>query len=198
MTEASTHVPAVTREVLDLPDGRILEWTSSGPTDGPVLIHHHGSPGGALPSRIWTRTAAVRGFRLIIPARPGYGLSDRRVGRSIADVAADTGALLDALGAEAAYVTGTSGGGPHALACGALLGDRVLGVATMGSVAPFGVPELDWTAGMGDDNIEEFGAAVQGEAALRALLDSMSSSRPTPRRPGRLSPACCRRWTWPA
>lgn len=165
--------PVVTRDTLDLPDGRLLDWTSTGPVDDPVLLHHHGSPGGALPERVWARAAAAHGLRLVIPARPGYGYSDRRPGRSVADFAGDCAALLDALGAERAYITGSSGGGPHALACGALLPDRVLAVATLGSVAPYGLPELDWLAGMGQDNVEEFGAAVVGEPVLRALLEPM-------------------------
>jgi len=38
--------------------------------------------------------------------------------------------------------------------------------ATIASVAPFGVTGLDWFAGMGQENIDEFGAALKGEAAI--------------------------------
>ena len=117
--------PLVTRDVLALPDGRLLDWTVCGPEDGVPLLNHHGSPSGALPVRAWARAAADRGLRLVTPARPGYGRSDRRPRRSVADVAADSAALLDALGADTAYVAGWSGGGPHALACGALLSDAL-------------------------------------------------------------------------
>jgi pimeloyl-ACP methyl ester carboxylesterase len=86
-------------------------------------------------------------------------------------VAADTAAVLDYLGAERAYVAGHSGGGPHALACAALLPDRVMGTALIAGVAPWGAEGLDWLEGMGIENHEEFGAAVRGEADLAAYLD---------------------------
>jgi pimeloyl-ACP methyl ester carboxylesterase len=66
---------------------------------------------------------------------------------------------------------GWSGGGPHALATAALLGDRVTGVLTMASVAPYGGEGLDFLAGMGEGNVVEFGAALDGEDALRPLLE---------------------------
>lgn len=164
--------PVVTRDVLDLPDGRLLDWTSCGPADGVPLLNHHGSPSGALPVRAWARAAADRGLRLVTPARPGYSRSDRLPRRSVADVAADSAALLDALGADTAYVAGWSGGGPHALACGALLPDRVRAVAVVSGVAPYGAAGLDFLAGMGQDNVAEFGAALEGEGMLRGYLDA--------------------------
>ncbi|HYN74813.1 MAG TPA: alpha/beta hydrolase [Candidatus Limnocylindria bacterium] len=161
----------VARDVMDLLDGRLLEWTSVGPPGGDVLLHHHGTPSGSRPDRSWVRAVTGRGLRLVTPARPGYGFSDRRPGRGIADVAADCAALLDRLEVEQAYVSGVSGGGPHALACGALLGDRVRSVAVIGSVAPYDAPGLDFLAGMAQDNVEEFGASLAGEALLRSLLE---------------------------
>ncbi len=163
----------VSWNLMSLPDGRTLEWTSVGPADGVPLLFHHGTPSGATPVRAWASAAAARGLRLVCAARPGYGRSDRLQGRTVADVAADSRALLNALEAPYAYVAGTSGGGPHALACGALLPERVLAVTVVAGVGAFGVPDLDFLAGMGQDNLEEFEAALSGESVLRAYLDGI-------------------------
>ena len=85
------------------------------------------------------------------------------------DVAADTAAVLAAIGADRCLVTGWSGGGPHALACGARLGAAVA-VLVIAGVAPYGVPGLDWMAGMGRANVVEFSAALHGEDRLRSYL----------------------------
>ncbi|MBE7188375.1 alpha/beta hydrolase, partial [Jatrophihabitans endophyticus] len=79
---------------------------------------------------------------------------------------------LDQLEAPRCVVGGASGGGPHALATAALLPDRVSGVLTVAGAGPFDVPGLDFLAGMGEQNVEEFGAAVDGESACRAYLEA--------------------------
>jgi pimeloyl-ACP methyl ester carboxylesterase len=122
--------------------------------------------------RAMARAAEARGLRLVTWSRPGYGASTRQAGRSVADVVADTAAVLDHLGAESCLVAGWSGGGPHALACGALLPDRVRGVLCIAGVAPYAAEGLDFLAGMGEDNIEEFSAALEGEHTLRPWLDA--------------------------
>jgi pimeloyl-ACP methyl ester carboxylesterase len=157
---------------ITLTDGRELEVEVSGPDGGPVLVFHHGTPGGSEQMRAMARAAEARGLRLVTWSRPGYGASTRQAGRSVADVVADTAAVLDHLGAESCLVAGWSGGGPHALACGALLPDRVRGVLCIAGVAPYAAEGLDFLAGMGEDNIEEFGAALEGEHALRPWLDA--------------------------
>jgi pimeloyl-ACP methyl ester carboxylesterase len=152
-----------------LPDGRRVDVRVSGPADGLPLVFHHGTPGAATPVRALQRAAHARGLRLVTMSRPGYGGSDRQFGRDVADVAADTAAVLAELGADRCVVAGWSGGGPHALACGARLAaaDAVLVIA---GVAPYDAADLDWLAGMGADNVIEFGAALEGEDALRPFL----------------------------
>lgn len=163
------------RARLTVADGRVLEVYLTGwqttPDDAPVLVHHHGTPGCGRLSQVLRAGAATLGLRVICPTRPGYGGSTRRPGRDVAAVADDVRQVLDALGVTRAVVTGESGGGPHALATAALLPDRCPAVATLAGVGPHGVPELDFTAGMGQDNIEEFGAARDGETTLRPYLD---------------------------
>jgi pimeloyl-ACP methyl ester carboxylesterase len=114
---------------------------------------------------------ARRGLRHVTYSRPGYGGSDRHPGRSVADCAADVAAIVDALGIERFFIAGISGGGPHALACTALLGHRVIAAATLGSVAPYDAEGLEWLDGMGQENLDEFGAASAGEDALVAYLE---------------------------
>jgi pimeloyl-ACP methyl ester carboxylesterase len=156
-------------EQLSLPDGRRLDFRVSGPDEGMPLVFHHGTPGAATPFRSIERAAHHRGLRLVTTSRPGYGSSSRRAGRQIVDVVVDTGALLEALGAEHCLVAGWSGGGPHALACAAHLG-AVRAALVIAGVAPHDADDLDWTAGMGADNLAELGAAEQGELQLRPYL----------------------------
>ena len=85
---------------------------------------------------------------------------------------ADTKAVLAAIGAERCVIGGWSGGGPHALVCAARL-DEAAAVLLIARVAPYGAEGLDWTAGMGEDNVTEFEAAVQGEGRLRPYLEEV-------------------------
>lgn len=156
---------------LTLPDGRHLDVTVTGPEDGVPLVFHHGTPGSGVQLRSMRRAAAQHGVRLVTYSRPGYGDSTRLAGRTIASVTDDVAALLDHLGADRCLVAGWSGGGPHALATAAGLADRVAGVLVVAGVAPYGADGLDFLAGMGEGNVEEFGLAVRGEDALRPFLE---------------------------
>jgi pimeloyl-ACP methyl ester carboxylesterase len=151
-----------------LPDGRRLDLRVSGPADGLPLVFHHGTPGAATPIRALERAAHARGLRLVTTSRPGYGDSSPQPGRRVVDVAADTATVLAAIGADRCLIAGWSGGGPHALACGARLGATA--VLVIAGVAPYAAEGLDWMAGMGEGNIAEFSAALDGEDRLRPLL----------------------------
>ena len=80
-------------------------------------------------------------------------------------------AIANELALERLHVIGWSGGGPHALACAALLRQLVASVATIAGVAPATAEGLDWPDGMADENREEFGAALAGTDALTAFLE---------------------------
>jgi pimeloyl-ACP methyl ester carboxylesterase len=161
------------------PDGRTLRTYQAGDPAGETVLVHHGTPCSGILAQWWAADAAERGIRLIGYDRPGYGSrsggSDRHPGRSVAHAAADAATIADHLGVERFRTWGISGGGPHALACGALLPDRVTAVAALASVAPYAAAGLDWSAGMGQDNLDEFGAAVAGEATLREYLNQASA-----------------------
>jgi pimeloyl-ACP methyl ester carboxylesterase len=177
-TQAALAVPRPEDRVAITPDGRRLTYTVSGPDDALPIVVHHGTPGSANASQDWLRATAASGLRLVTYERPGYGGSDRRPGRTVADAAQDVAVILDAIGAEVCITEGRSGGGPHALACAALLPDRVLAAASVAGVAPYaadgvGGLSLDaWLAGMGQDNVDEVAATLQGEAVLRAWIEA--------------------------
>jgi pimeloyl-ACP methyl ester carboxylesterase len=153
-------------EIVRLPDGRELEVLLQGADEGTLLIFHHGSPGAAVPFAPFDAATAERGIVLALPSRAGYGGSTRQEGRTVASAAADAAALADHLGHERFLTTGWSGGGPHALACAALLPDRVMAAATIAGVAPYDAEGLDWTAGMGEDNQVEYPLAARDPEAL--------------------------------
>jgi pimeloyl-ACP methyl ester carboxylesterase len=159
--------------MITLPDGRDLELEVTGPDDAPVLLFHHGTPGGSRQRDSMAREVHARGHRLVTWSRAGYGASTRRPGRSVADEVDDVRAVLDHLGAETCLVAGWSGGGPHALASGALAPERVRAVLCIAGVAPYDAEGLRFLDGMGEENVEEFGSAAQGEDVLRPYLDAI-------------------------
>ena len=152
-----------------LPDGRRLDLRVSGPAGGFPLVFHHGTPGAATPIRVRERAVHARGLRLVTTSRPGYGDSTPQPGRSVVDVVADTAAVLAAIGAGRCLIAGWSGGGPHALACGARLA-ATAAVLVIAGIAPYGAAGLDYMAGMGYDNIVEISTALKGEHQLRPYL----------------------------
>jgi pimeloyl-ACP methyl ester carboxylesterase len=89
---------------------------------------------------------------------------------------------------------GHSGGGPHALACAALLPERVLGAVGVAGLAPSPAEGLDWFAGMGPFGAAELRAAAGGRAPLEAYLASteFDSAQFTPADHAALAGA----WSW--
>jgi len=161
---------------------RSLTVHEHGPPDGPAILYHHGSPSTGLPFSPWLDDVARRGARLVSYDRPGYGESTPVRGRKVADAAADSAAIMDALGVERFVTWGVSGGGPHSLACAALLGDRVAAAASLGGVAPFDAPGLNYFRGMGDENLAEFGLTMAGREYIEPFSDrvaaEMASAQP--------------------
>ena len=151
-------------------DGRRLEVLTSGADDGLPLLFHTGTPGGLAAFPPMAQAEAARGLRTVMYARPGYGESTPQPGRLVADCAADAAVILDHLGADQFVTAGWSGGGPHALACAALLPGRCLAAAPLAGPAPRRAEGLDWLAGMGPENIEEFTAASDGGETFDRML----------------------------
>src|SRR5688500_1679717 len=158
------------------PGGRSLDVYADGPEGALPVLFHNGTPSSGQHYGPFVDAASQRGLRMVSFSRAGYGSSTRDPGRSIAEVTPDVAAVLEELGAERFYTLGWSGGGPHALACAALLPKRVIGAATVGGLAPYDAEGLDWMADMGQENIDAFSAALAGDAALRPLLEGIAPS----------------------
>jgi pimeloyl-ACP methyl ester carboxylesterase len=158
----------VTETDLTLGDGRTLHTYDTGADHAAgrlVLFWHHGTPNIGAPPEPLFPAAERLGIRWVSYDRPGYGGSTPYPERNVASAAADVSAVADALGIDRFAVMGHSGGGPHALACGALLPERVLGVVSVAGLAPFGAEGLDWFAGMSDSGVASLRAAAEGRAA---------------------------------
>jgi pimeloyl-ACP methyl ester carboxylesterase len=118
-------------------DGGTVEYVVDGPTDARgLLLFHVGTPSAAVLYPGLVAAAAAHGLRTATYSRAGYGRSSRRPGRSVADEAAISAALADRLGTQRFLTAGWSGGGPVALACAALLPDRVGACMTLAGLAP--------------------------------------------------------------
>jgi pimeloyl-ACP methyl ester carboxylesterase len=157
--------------VIQTAEGRALAISESGDLDGYPVLVHMGTPNSRRLYGRNVRDAAERGLRLISYDRPGYGGSDADPGRSVADCAADVRAICAALGIERLAMWGISGGGPHVLACAALLPDLTAAVASLASPAPYGADGLDWFDGMGQLNVDDTRLMMADEPAARAKMD---------------------------
>jgi pimeloyl-ACP methyl ester carboxylesterase len=160
-------------------DGRSIEVVLQGAEEGVLLIFHHGSPGAAQSFEPFHRAAAERGIVIAFPSRAGFGGSSRQEGRTVASAAADAAALADHLGHDRFLTAGWSGGGPHALACAALLPNRVRAAATIAGVAPYEAGGLDWTAGMGEDNQIEYPLAARDPDELLRWMEPHAEAMAT-------------------
>jgi len=154
------------------PDGRVLAIEEAGDPDGRPVLVHDGTPNSRHLYQPHAIDAAVRGLRLISYDRPGYGGSTPQPGRSVGDCAADVRAICAELGIDRLAMWGISGGGPHVLACAALLPDLVTAAASLASPAPLDAEGLDWFEGMGDWNAEDTRLYLRDPEAARTKLES--------------------------
>lgn len=158
---------------VETPDGRTLAVEDAGDRGGSPVLVHVGTPGGRrLYGPRTLADAERRKLRLISYDRPGYGGSTPQPGRSMADCASDVRAICAALGIGRLPMWGLSGGGPHVLACAALLPDLVPAVAALASVAPYDAEELDWLAGFSDAALDEVRLMQADEPRARALFEA--------------------------
>ena len=156
-----------------LPDGRLVAYIDGGDPAGYPVLGLHGTPGCRLNRLPDDSVYARAGARYITTDRAGYGQSSRHRGRSVADEAADVRAVADLLGLDRFSVVGGSGGGPHALACAALLDGRVERVACQSSLAPLGAGGMrrdEWLDEMVPESAQALEWAEAGEAFLAAEI----------------------------
>jgi pimeloyl-ACP methyl ester carboxylesterase len=138
---------------------RKLAIDISGASHGSPVILFHGTPGSRNGPKPRGKVLYNLGVRLISYDRPGYGGSSPQPGRTVADAASDVEVIADALELDQFAVVGRSGGGPHALACAALLSTRVTRTGVLVSLAQPNATDLDWFDGMTESNIKDFAAA---------------------------------------
>jgi pimeloyl-ACP methyl ester carboxylesterase len=154
--------------VLRLGDRRLLGFSEYGDPAGAPVLAFHGTPGSRLQLAVLDGAARAVGVRLIVPDRPGYGLSDPEPDRRLADWPADVRAIADHLSLDRFAVLGVSGGAPHALACAAADAGRVTRVAVVSGVAP---PDC-WVASGRSSRLEKAVALLMrtGGPLLRTLV----------------------------
>jgi pimeloyl-ACP methyl ester carboxylesterase len=148
-------------------DGRTLAVQEAGDPDGKPVLAHNGSPNSRQIYPPIAADAAARGIRLISYDRPGYGESDPQPGRTVSSCADDVRTICAELGISRLATWGVSGGGPHVLACAALLPDLVAAAASLASLAPYPAEGLDWFAGMGQENVDDFKLGLSDPDAVR-------------------------------
>ena len=163
-------------KVVRTEDGRRLTVEEWGDPQGYPCFLLHGTPGSRVGPRPRAGVLYRRGIRLLAYDRPGYGGSDRLAGRKVADAAADVETIADTLGLEHFAVVGRSGGGPHALACAALLPHRVTKVAVLVGIAPRDADGLEWHAGMTPANRRAYAVADTGMDRLTAWYEAHAAA----------------------
>ena len=149
---------------------RSLSVAVAGAERGWPVFLMHGTPGSRSGPRPRSSVLYRLGVRLISYDRPGYGGSTRMPGRRVADAAHDVAAIADDLGIGEFSVVGRSGGGPHALACAALIPGRVRRAAVLVGLAPSDATGLDWFGGMTPANQRAYGAAERDALLLAEQL----------------------------
>lgn len=164
---------------VSLSDGRVIAYLDGGDPQGFPIFGLHGTPGCRLSRWPDDNVYANAGIRYITTDRAGYGQSSRHRGRSVVDDAADVLAVADALGITQFSVVGGSGGGPHALACAAVVKDRVVKVACQSGIAPLGEEGMnrdEWVAGMTETIAAELTWAEAGEKILMQQMQIQQQS----------------------
>jgi pimeloyl-ACP methyl ester carboxylesterase len=142
---------------------RRLAFERQGDPNGTPVLFMHGMPGSRKGTYLSPDLLDSLGVSLISYDRPGYGRSSRHEGRTVADSAEDVRNIADALGLNKIGIVGRSGGVAHALACAALLPDRVSKVAVQGGMASLYAMGPSWYEGMAESNIAVFGTTNDQE-----------------------------------
>jgi pimeloyl-ACP methyl ester carboxylesterase len=174
----------VIEHMLTFADGRTLHYYDAPPANGGdvdrgvvgenalTVVWLHGTPNLGEPPEPLFPAADERGIRFVSYDRPGYDTSTEQPGRTIASAVHDVAAIVDELGVDRFAVLGHSGGGPHALACAALLPERVIAAIDGSGTAPYGSEGLDFFAGTNPSGAASQRAAVLGREELTKHIES--------------------------
>jgi len=148
--------------ILKLRDGRAFDYITNDSENSSAILFHHGTPGECTGWQTWFDE--INGVKAIAASRPGYGLSDRNKGRTVARDLDDLSELLEFLKVESFVSVGWSGGGPHAI--NMTRHSLCKGAITLAGVGEWGNSDLNFLDGMGPENHDEFGAALAGEVQI--------------------------------
>lgn len=102
-----------TPRTIRLRDGRRLGCAEWGDPGGRPLLYFHGWP-GSREGRLGGEAAKAKGVRMIALDRPGMGLSDYQLRRSLVDWPDDVIQVTAALGLDRFAMLGISTGTPYA------------------------------------------------------------------------------------
>ncbi len=172
-----------------LPGGRRLGFAEYGSQTGLPVIMYHGTPGSRFHplAALCTQNSNPHNLRVIVPERPGCGLSDAQPGRTVGDHVNNVQYLADFLGIERFSVIGISGGAPYALATAAALGQRVERVAIVCGIAPldapgmreqFGASQRMLLSGVEEAKVEVYQMAKMVSANADAVLAHVCAGLP--------------------
>ena len=167
---STTATNDLTDQILSLPDGRTLGYAEYGVPNGSPLIFFHGFPSSRLEALGLDGILRRRNLRVIVPDRPGFGVSTFQPHRRITDWPADVQDLTHHLGLSRFAILGGSGGGPYALACAQQLPrEKLSAVGLMAPAGPWGsgtqdVPMSSWLTSV---------AATHTPSALRLATDGL-------------------------
>lgn len=130
----------VVDQAIRLIDDRQLAYCEYGAPGGRPLFFFHGMPGSRYYRHPNDSILRRLNIRLIVPDRPGYGLSDFQPGRKLLDWPSDLEQLADHLGLNRFSVLGHSGGGPYVSACAYQIPDRLHRAGIISGLGPYEVP----------------------------------------------------------
>jgi len=156
---------------LELDDGRTIGYSTWGDSQGTPVFIAHGTPGSrralspGLDDSAWLRQQRLR---FIGVDRPGYGYSDPWPEASLLDCAEDFVRVADHLRLERFAALGVSGGGPYAIGLGALVPERVKGVAIVSGLGMLDRPGA--LEEMSEGNVEEIKMAMDSPDDLATAL----------------------------
>ena len=128
-----------TDQTMQLRNGRKLGYARYGNPSGKPVFYFTGGNSSRLEGQWFEEAAQQQNINLIVPDRPGFGLSDFQPGRQFLDWPDDVTQLADSLGIDKFAVLGLSGGSPHVAAVCYKLPERVTRAAIVSGVAP---PEM--------------------------------------------------------
>lgn len=128
-----------TDQILKLSDGRTLGYAEYGDLAGTPVFYFTGGNSSRLEGAWFDDVAQQKAIRLIVPDRPGFGLSDFQPQRTLLDWPDDVVQLADALEITNFAIFGLSGGGPHVAATAFKIPSRLTAAAIVSGASPYGV-----------------------------------------------------------